>query len=149
MTRLVFLVAALCLAAGCKENPVGRPCFIPQSDDGATFSNNRVSSPSVECQSKICVHIAEKEEDYCSGECESDEDCDTEEGSTCAGGFICMVPTTTGNFCCQKLCVCADYVDIPAGGVMPDLPQCDPADSRNECCNLPGRETTEQCRNRT
>jgi len=144
---LALLAAAFCLVA-CKENPVGRPCFIPQSDGGVNLSNNRVSSPSVECQSKICLHIAEKEEDLCSADCEKDEDCDTDEGSTCTGGFVCMTPTTTGNFCCKKLCVCADYVDVPAGGVE-DLPECDPADTRNECCNLPGRETTEQCRNRT
>jgi hypothetical protein len=150
MTRpYLVLVGLFALAlAACEENPVGRPCFIPVGD-GDNFSNNRVSSPVVDCQSKICLHIAAEEDDLCTARCESDSDCDTSEGSTCTKGFVCMVATSTGNFCCEKLCVCADYLDLPEGQAPPELPQCNPDDPKNECCNLPGREDDEQCRTRT
>jgi hypothetical protein len=152
MTRFAFVLVTTCslLAglAGCKENPVGRPCFIPTRDGGFEGSNNRVSAPSVECQSKICLHIADRQDDMCTGECEVDDDCDAVDETVCEGGFICMTPTATGDFCCKKLCVCRDHLNLGPEDRPVELPQCDPADSRNECCNLAGRETTEQCVNR-
>ena len=33
----------------------------------------------------------------------------------CRGGFVCMWPMTVGTFACQKLCVCTDFVNAPAG----------------------------------
>jgi hypothetical protein len=36
--------------------------------------------------------------------------------SRCENGFLCMVPTTVGAFCCQKMCVCRDFVAEPPGG---------------------------------
>jgi hypothetical protein len=34
----------------------------------------------------------------------------------CKKGFVCMVPTTVGDFCCQQMCVCRDFVAEPVGG---------------------------------
>ena len=34
----------------------------------------------------------------------------------CKTGFTCMWPTTVGSFCCQKMCVCRDFVTEPMGG---------------------------------
>jgi hypothetical protein len=73
-------------------------------------------------------------------ECQSDSDCIPE--SPCVTGFTCGVPPglTVGQFCCQKYCVCKDYIEIPAAtGVLPTPIACDPSLAVNECCNLPGR----------
>ena len=58
--------------------------------------------------------------------------------SPCKGGFACVVPVFVGPFCCQKQCVCKDYIQIPDGGVA-DHDVCDPSKAVNECCNLSGR----------
>jgi hypothetical protein len=38
------------------------------------------------------------------------------EDRRCKTRFVCMVPATVGNNSCQKLCVCADSLNVPAGG---------------------------------
>ncbi len=60
---------------------------------------------------------------FCTAECSSNDDCaDAESGSKndgttkCKSDFVCMVPTTSGPFCCQKMCVCHDFVIEPKGG---------------------------------
>jgi hypothetical protein len=137
---LLGLIGTVLGAAGCKENPVGRQCFIPTNGSDGGVPVTIVGAPALECQSRTCVHIANHEPDLCSGECESDEDCDTSPESPCKSGFTCMVPVVVGNFCCKKLCVCKDYVGLSDGGVPPPEPAaCNPAEANNECCNLPGR----------
>jgi hypothetical protein len=34
----------------------------------------------------------------------------------CNTGFICDVPVTTGPFCCLKMCLCRDFLQVPPGG---------------------------------
>jgi hypothetical protein len=82
--------------------------------------------------------VAGKTPDLCTAECSSDDDCDKSPESPCEGGFACVVPVFVGPFCCQKQCVCRDYIQIPDGGVAPN-DVCDPNNSENECCNLAGR----------
>jgi hypothetical protein len=141
--RHVFSVKSIVLAAAvlggvaCKENPVGRQCFIPTSAADGGVPVTIVGAPALECQSRTCLHVANTTPDLCTGECEADDDCDTSPESPCMGGFVCMVPVVVGNFCCKKLCVCRDYLE---GGVVPTAPAaCDPAIPANECCNLSGR----------
>jgi hypothetical protein len=140
--RLSFLVIALAIlgGTGCKENPVGRQCFIPTTEADGGVPVTVVGAPALECQSRTCLHIATKSPDLCTGECESNDDCDTSPESPCKSGFVCMVPVVVGNFCCKKLCVCRDYLNLPDGGTPPPSPNaCDPAVPANECCNLSGR----------
>jgi hypothetical protein len=50
------------------------------------------------------------------------------------------VATTAGPFCCRKLCICKDYIVLPASGEL-DVPKtCLADDPKNECCNLSGRD---------
>jgi hypothetical protein len=58
----------------------------------------------------------------CTAPCASDADCadgetdTTSGGPRCKHGFACAWPTTVGDFACQKLCVCRDFVAEPQGG---------------------------------
>ncbi|HEY1816385.1 MAG TPA: hypothetical protein VGG74_28760 [Kofleriaceae bacterium] len=72
-------------------------------------------------------------------ECASDDDCIAE--SPCVSGFTCGVPPalTVGPSCCEKLCICRDYVAVPPSG-LPTPAACDPTNADNACCNLAGRE---------
>ena len=73
-------------------------------------------------------------------ECDSDADCISE--SPCVTGFTCGVPPglTVGPLCCQKFCVCTDYVEVSSStGELPTPAACDPTVSANACCNLTGR----------
>lgn len=141
MTRLAATLLAGVFAAlfmtGCPENPVGRKCFIGDLD-GSTDFQNIIASPALECQSRTCLHIAQKQPDLCTAECETSEDCDKVPESPCMGGFSCIVPVVVGPFCCKKMCVCNDYLPALDGGV-PTPAACDPNNAINECCNLSGR----------
>ena len=44
-----------------------------------------------------------------------------------------------GPVCCTRLCVCKDYVVLPATGLPPPPRACDATDAANVCCNLAGR----------
>jgi len=68
-------------------------------------------------------------------------DCDRVPESPCKTGFTCGIPTVVGPFCCQKFCICKDYVVVPdAGMAVPSA--CDPDVAANTCCNLEGRAGT-------
>ncbi len=135
---LVLLLLAVA-GTGCKTNPVGRQCFIPGTGFDGGIPLEVVGSPALECQSRTCLHVAGREPDLCTAECEGDSDCDTSPESPCKGGFVCMVPVYVGDFCCKKLCVCRDYLPNPDAGAPPLPAACDPANALNECCNLAGR----------
>jgi hypothetical protein len=136
---LLVAGASLLALASCRSNLVGRQCFIPSSGEDGGIPSTIVASPALECQSRMCLHIPAKSPDLCTAECDSDSDCDTSPESPCESGFVCAVPTVVGNFCCKKLCICRDYLDLPDGGVPPVPAGCDSTNALNECCNLPGR----------
>ncbi|MBI4508613.1 MAG: hypothetical protein HY698_03180 [Deltaproteobacteria bacterium] len=136
----VVLGLVLALAAtACQENPVGRSCFIGSIDAGS--GETILSSPALECQSRLCLHVPSTDpeaKDMCTAECSDDSDCDKVAESPCKKGFACTVPVVTGAFCCKKLCVCRDSLTIPDGGIqVPAV--CDPENKQNSCCNLQGR----------
>ena len=139
LLAVVIGVGATMAGFACADNPVGRRCYI--GPDAAVDNAAIIASPALECQSRVCLHLPKNAFDLCTGECSSSSDCDKVPESPCTGGFICMVPTTVGPFCCRKYCVCSDYLgSLPDGGIQ-EPAGCDPSNSDNECCNLSGRRT--------
>ena len=60
----------------------------------------------------------------CTSSCSTNADCangmvgsrNDPSDRRCKNGFVCMVPTTVGDFCCEQMCVCRDFVVEPVGG---------------------------------
>ena len=146
------LAAAMVLAvAGCSDNPVGNICFI--GPDAGNPDQSIVASPALECTSRTCLftpqEVGSLPQDsehaaLCTSDCSSDSDCDRVAGSPCQTGFTCAVPVTVGPFCCRQMCICKDYIVVPESG-LPTPAACDPDNSENRCCNLPGREDDPRC----
>jgi hypothetical protein len=134
------LVFGLGLGLGaCKNNQVGRSCFIAGSgSDGGVSSDTVVGSPAIECESSICLHIAGESDNECTARCGSDSDCETSPESSCKGGFTCAIPVVTGSFCCERLCICRDFL-VGDAGTLADPAGCVASNPANECCNLEGR----------
>ena len=119
--------------AACEDKHVGRLCDpgVPVDGGGATIAT--VSSPALECPSRICILPAgdtgnpEGTGALCTATCESNDDCsDGEKGPAsnpddkhCVTGFACMWPVMVGPFCGQRLCVCRDFISEPPGGFKP------------------------------
>jgi hypothetical protein len=152
--RPIFsLVLALAAAMGlfaCEKNEVGRICFI--GADAGNESQAIIASPALECSSRTCLHQPLSGQlpaesvyaDLCTAECTGDDDCDKVPESPCVNGFTCAVPVVVGPFCCRKMCICRDYIQVPDGGI-PVPAACDPSNAANTCCNLPGRGDQPQC----
>lgn len=139
----LVLLAGLALAA-CKNNQVGRSCFIQGSgSDGGVATDTVVGSPAIECESSICLHIAGEPDNECTARCSSDSDCETSPESACQRGFTCGIPVVTGSFCCERLCICRDFLAGDAG-TLADPAACVPTNPANECCNLEGRSGNPQ-----
>jgi hypothetical protein len=155
--RTLAWLAALVVSAGvsCEGNPVGRECFI-----GTEVENDSqaiLSSPALECSSRICLHqpllttLPEggRAADQCTAECESDDDCDRVPESPCVKGFTCGVAVVVGPFCCRKFCICKDYVVVPDSGELATPAAClldDSGRPQSSCCNLAENANTELCR---
>jgi len=127
------------MLAGCKSNPVGRICILGNPEGDGGVPETVVGSPALECESRVCLHVAGESPDMCTATCSSASDCDTAPESPCKGGFVCAVPVVTGTFCCEHLCVCRDQLENPDGGMPPDPASCVASNKINECCNLEGR----------
>jgi hypothetical protein len=135
--RLVARFAATALvvalvgfaAIGCEDKHIGRRCDLAIGGTGGEMAgavSATINSQAVECPSRICLQPAQEQPTttvaLCSAECGSDDDC--AEGQTgkegsglCQMGFKCAIPTTVGDFCCKKMCVCKDFLVIPTGGL--------------------------------
>jgi len=119
-------VVGLGLAGGCDDQHIGRPCVTNAPvDAGDVTATSIISSPSLQCPSRICIQPAamgpvpnaQDEGAMCTATCNTDDDCqNTDPGTKCTKGFVCAWPTTAGPFCCQKMCVCHDFVTVPKGG---------------------------------
>jgi hypothetical protein len=89
------------------------------------------------CPSRICLLPGDQkvattvdgDGPFCTATCSSDDDCSEAEGAAkgdatdprCKTGFVCGVATEVGPFCCEKLCICRDFVMVPTGGLpVPD-----------------------------
>lgn len=126
-------VLVLGWAAGCEDKHIGRPCLTNAPDDAGASGGQVaiVSSPNLQCPSRICLQPADEFQaaadhtgPFCTDTCSTDDDCsDGETGSKsnpmdthCKSNFVCAVATTSGPFCCQKYCICHDFVIVPPGG---------------------------------
>ncbi len=149
MIRRLSAVVALAFVAACGGDQVGRIC-----DLGTTIDDPNeviVASPSLDCVSRTCLRVplgkalppgsmyTGSDSGLCTSECSQDSDCDRVPESPCVTGFACSVQVTVGPFCCEKFCVCKDYIVLPTSGDIPTPLACDPTNSANTCQNLPGR----------
>ena len=101
------------------------------TDEGASSGN---------CQLKI-EYVLERS--MCSKKCSSDSDCkdggptkkvvvENTKGQT---GFSCARIQTLGKFCCEKLCVCNDDLDLSTAN---DIQKECAAGTQEGCCVSPG-----------
>jgi hypothetical protein len=145
MTRIVLLALVAC--AG---EPVGRKCDLGGEP---APSEVLVNTASLDCVSRTCLRVPLGRDlppggDYptgttglCTAACATDDDCQGVAETPCRTGFTCGIPPgeTVGAECCQKLCVCRDYVALDETGHLEAPLACDPTISTNTCCNLEGR----------
>jgi hypothetical protein len=128
---LALALSVLGFGGACEDKHIGRLCELGVSavDGGTSGATATIASPALECPSRICIlpgatRDPEGTQALCTATCDSNDDC--EDGETvnmsakgdphCKRGFVCMWPTTVGAFCCQKMCVCRDFVTEPMGG---------------------------------
>ena len=142
--------SCVCFLVACSSaTPVGRICDL--GTDTPSPSDIVVASPSLDCVSRTCLRVPAQKElppgsvslvgnnGLCTAECQTDDDCAGVADSPCTTGFTCAVATPVGPFCCQKVCMCRDYVKVPESGEIATPEQCDASQDANACCNLPGR----------
>jgi len=130
---LVVAVAATLLTAACEDKELGRPCSL-NTDASALQSAYTVEA--TDCPSHICnkpgvqpgVSTDLDTGPYCTITCASDNDCNGQTrdptnklDTRCKRGFVCAIPFDTGAMCCQKLCLCRDFIALSVGPVTPDL----------------------------
>jgi hypothetical protein len=125
---------------GCEDKAIGRPCDV-LTDAG--ISQGVFNSQALECPSRVCIKpiVQQNAQNYptdpptgplCSAPCSQDSDCEGMTGTPCSGkdkadlnaachrdtkcksGFVCAIPFVKGAVCCQKLCVCKDFL-APSG----------------------------------
>jgi hypothetical protein len=117
---LVIALAGLA-SSGCEDKHIGRRCDLALADDGGAAAGQEtatINSQAVECPSRICLQAAQANGPVntgplCTAECGGDDDCaDGQTGAAplCQGGFKCVIPTTVGDFCCKRMCVCKDFL---------------------------------------
>ncbi len=134
------LLGALPLAAialfgntGCEDKAIGRPCDVLTPDAGP--AQGVYNSEALECPSRICLKPVVQPgastfdpptTAYCSASCSSDSDCDGQtrdrsnpRDSRCQTGFSCGIAFVKGNICCQKLCLCKDFLNPSVGDPVP------------------------------
>ena len=159
--RGYFLVAlgvlALGLGGGCEDKHIGRPCNTNVADAGASGGQVAIlTSPSLECPSRICLQPApggtgfgrrsagRRRGDVHARPARRTTTAPTAIPARCArSDFVCTWPTTTGSFCCQKMCVCHDFVVVPTGGI-PEPSTClSPSSRRAEPADLPERPVSD------
>lgn len=118
------LIAVALGNTGCEDKAIGRPCDV-LADAGP--QQGVFNSEALECPSRICLkpvvdpnaqEINPPTGAYCSASCSQDSDCEPNQlrdnsnssDRRCKGGFVCGVPFVRGRICCQKLCLCKDFL---------------------------------------
>lgn len=85
---------------------VGRLC-----DPGTTTPNETViASPSLDCDSRMCLVIANSNPPMCTARCNDASDCEGAIEANCTAGFTCAPVMSVGPFACESVCVCTDRV---------------------------------------
>ena len=137
------------LLGACDDKHIGRPCLTGAAPPDAGTSGGAfatISSPVLACPSRICLLPGDMKEATADGRRpflygdlllgrrllrrrerhQGPEPPDPR----CKTGFVCGVATEVGPFCCEKLCICRDFVIVPTGGLpvpdscMPGMPAC-------------------------
>lgn len=134
--RLLALLALAVASSGmtCEDPHIGRRCELGTAPiEGATGQTMTLSSPALECPSRICLLPGGQTEarspaqaamglpgtgPLCTAGCESNADCEGGEiadpnnpaDARCRGGFLCRWLTPVGDHACQKMCVCVDFL---------------------------------------
>lgn len=120
-----FALAMVALGStSCEDKGIGRPCDVLTD---ASASQGVFNSEALECPSRICLkpvqdpskgELTPPTGPYCSASCSQDSDCkdaDLRDSNNltdrrCRGGFVCGIPFVKGRLCCQKLCLCRDFL---------------------------------------
>jgi hypothetical protein len=140
----VLTALSILALAGCSQDnsELGRPCSLGFD---AGYTQGVYNSQVPECSSSLCVKpiLSSYTHDYdtgpyCTTTCSSDSDCDGQErdgndpnDKRCARGYACGIAFAVGPLCCQKLCICKDFLS-DRGVVVP--PNCEPgAGGQNRC----------------
>jgi hypothetical protein len=132
-----FILATVALFGntGCEDKAIGRPCDVltKASDEQGVYNPQ-----ALDCPTRICLKpavatgaptVSPETTAYCSASCSQDSDCDgqtrdmsVKNGSDtrCVNGYTCAIPFVKGSLCCQKLCLCKDFVDKEHGATIPD-----------------------------
>jgi hypothetical protein len=133
------------VSSGCEDKHIGRVCELTV-DGGAqgTGTTATINGQAVECPTRICLKPAADKTtnttSLCTAGCSSDDDCSDGETTSnqasaqCKTGFACLVATTVGNFCCERMCVCKDFVDTSLPGYNKTPTVCMPGQSM--CTNV-------------
>jgi len=118
------MMALAVVAAGCDEHGRGGPRDAGLDANTDALKSGRacafampndptaVGSPSLDCPSRMCVHINGFTPDLCAADCERVEDCVRAPESPCSAGFACTPVVSTGPFAFRTLCVCADRAPL-------------------------------------
>jgi len=131
----IFVLSAVALFAstGCEDKAIGRPCDILTD---ASASQAVFNAEALECPSRICLKpavdplapaVSPTTTSYCSASCSQDSDCGGAQGRDksnpldrrCQGGFSCGIAFVKGKICCQKLCLCRDFLNPITGTQTP------------------------------
>jgi hypothetical protein len=149
---LLFTLAVLGSMA-CEDNGIGRPCDVG-ADAGASqavYNNHALECPSRTCLKPVNDNPCCSSEPptcscntgpYCSAYCSKDSDCDGQKRDNgdngdfrCQTGYACGVAFVVGPLCCQKLCLCKDF--LGTGLLTPQI--CDPKlnNGRTACQETP------------
>jgi hypothetical protein len=148
VASFAFALAGVALlglvASGCEDKHIGRVCSLDAPDAGTSGTGTAalLNGSAVECPSRICLLPAGDKQPatgpLCTAGCSSDDDCDGETSSSnkaqCHTGFTCMVATTVGDFCCERLCVCKDFVDTTIKGYNATPASC--VSGKSSCKNV-------------
>ena len=130
---LLLAAVALFGNTGCEDKAIGRRCDV-LTDAG--LKQGVFNSEALECPSRICLKPVVQEgatmpdpptEAYCSASCSQDSDCDTDQkrdnsnpkDKRCKTGFSCGIAFVKGKICCQKLCLCKDFLNPAVGAPTP------------------------------
>lgn len=113
--------------AQCNEANLGLDRFQCVADEGDTSGH---------CELKI-EYVLQRS--MCSKKCSSDSDCKdggvgekvVVENTKCQEGFSCARIQTLGKFCCEKLCVCNDDLDLSTANMIQE--DC-AAGTQDGCC---------------
>jgi hypothetical protein len=122
VSAVVLAVVALGNLA-CEDRAIGRRCDV-LTDAGS--AQGVYNSEALECPSRICLKPVVQNgakmpnpptEAFCSASCSQDSDCDgqlrdstNQNDHRCSQGFACGIAFVKGKICCQKLCLCKDFL---------------------------------------